>query len=148
MSAASILIVDDDRNEVDIALRAIGRSDLDVKVEIARDGVEALAALGLESNGNPSSRRHLRVVFLDIKMPRLNGWEVLRRIREDSRTSDLPVVVLSSSDRDEDIQRSYKLGANGFIVKHVDPRSPGQYLADAARYWVELNQLPRYHGRR
>ena len=82
------------------------------------------------------------MVFLDLKMPRVDGWEVLRRMRGDPHTVDVPVVVISSSDRREDIQRSYTLGANSFLVKHFDPRGPGAYFADAARYWVELNRAP------
>ena len=137
--SAAILLVEDDRNEVDVALRAFARAGLDAQVEVATDGLQALSALGLEpgKGGPPLSPR---VVFLDLRMPRIDGWEVLRRVREDSRTADLPVVVVSSSDRAEDIRRSYALGANSFLVKRPDPRSPGRYFAEAAQYWVELNR--------
>jgi two-component system response regulator len=140
----AILLVEDDRNEVDVALRAIDRADLDVRVDVARDGLEALEALGLEDGGNHAERPlPPRVVFLDLKMPRVDGWEVLRRIRGDPRTANVPVVVLSWSDRSEDIARSYALGANSFLVKRFDPRGPGSYFADAVRYWVELNYISR-----
>ena len=76
-------------------------------------------------------------------MPRIDGWQVLERIRRDPRTADLPVVVLSSSERREDIERSYALGANSFVSKRFQGRSPGHYIAEAARYWLELNRTPR-----
>lgn len=142
----AVLLVEDERDEVNVALRAVDRAGLDVTVEVARDGLEALEALGLESG--VSRTRAPRVVFLDLKMPRVDGWEVLRRIREHPRTADLPVVVLSSSDRPEDIQRSYELGANSFLLKRFDPRGPGTYFAEAVRYWLELNRTPeggRFH---
>lgn len=139
---APVLLVEDDRNEVDVVLRALDRNGVDASVQVARDGVEALEALGLESQDGHAPPAP-QVVFLDLKMPRVDGWEVLRRMREDPRTRDVPVVVLSSSDRAEDIQRSYTLGANSFLVKRFDPRGPGSYLADAARYWLELNRTPK-----
>jgi two-component system response regulator len=133
-------LVEDDRDEIEIARRALDRADVDVTVRVARDGLEALQALGLEPEGDgvplPS------VVFLDIKMPRIDGWEVLRRIREEPRTRNMPVVVLSTSDLEGDIERSYALGANSFLVKCFDARGPGAYYVDATRYWVELNRMP------
>jgi two-component system response regulator len=141
---SSILLVEDDRDEVAVALRALERAGLDVPVTIAADGLEALEALGLEAGG--SSPTPPRVVFLDLKMPRVDGFEVLRRIRGHPRTSDLPVVVLSSSDRPEDIARSYALGANSFLLKRFDRQSPGRYFAEAARYWLELNRTPQAGG--
>jgi two-component system response regulator len=136
-----VLLVEDDRDEVEIALRALGRSGVDAHVEVARDGHEALETLGLEPDGSDPAAAP-DVVFLDLKMPRVDGFEVLRRMRADPRTADLPVVVLSRSDRHEDVQRSYDLGANSVLVKRFDPRGPGAYFAEAVRYWVELNRAP------
>lgn len=138
---SGILLVEDDRDEMDVALRALDRFGLGAPIAVARDGVEALEALGVE--GDAPAPQPPRVVFLDLKMPRVDGWEVLRRIREDPRTSDVPVVVLSSSDRREDIERSYALGANSFLLKRFDRRGPGTYIAEAARYWLELNRTPQ-----
>ncbi len=136
----AILLVEDDRDEVNVALRALGRAGVDARVEVAEDGQEALEALGLEPSA--SEEPPPRVVFLDLKMPRVDGWEVLRRMRSNPRTADVPVVVISSSDRREDIRRSYELGANSFLVKHFDPSGPGSYFAQAARYWLHLNRTP------
>ena len=102
--------------------------------------VHRLDALGLEDFAR-SDAPLPRAVFLDLKMPRVDGWEVLRRIRASRRTARLPVVVVSESDRPEDIRLSYALGANSYLLKRFDVRSPGAYLAEAARYWVELNQV-------
>lgn len=133
-----IVLVEDDQSDVDVALRAFRRAGLDVPVTVVRDGQEALDLLCPElgaADGVPLPQ----VVFLDLKMPRVDGWEVLRRLREADDTAELPVVVISSSSREEDIRRCYELGANSFVVKRFDSRSPGAYLAEAARYWVELN---------
>jgi len=138
----TVLLVEDDRDAIDVALRALVRAGLDVNVEVARDGLEALEMLGLEPDG-PTGSLSPRVVFLDLKMPRVDGWEVLRRMRGHPRTAAVPVVVLSASDRVEDIQRSYEFGANSFLLKRFDPRGPGTYVADAVRYWVELNRSPQ-----
>lgn len=136
----TVLLVENDRDDVDIALRALERSGLDAQVEVARDGLEALEALGLETAA--ASAPPPRVVFLDLKMPRVDGWEVLDRMRDEPGTAVIPVVVLSSSDREADVQRSYELGANSFLLKRFDPRGPGTYIAEAARYWLDLNQAP------
>lgn len=143
MSAPAILLVEDDRDEVNVALRALSRAGVAVPVTVANDGVEALEALGLEEPHQVPSGTPPQVVFLDLKMPRVDGWEVLRRMRENPATADVPVVVLSSSDRREDIERSYALGANSFVLKRFDPRGPGSYIVDAARYWIELNRTPQ-----
>jgi CheY-like chemotaxis protein len=141
---SAILLVEDDRDELDVALRALHQAGLDAPVAVARDGVEALEALGIDQNDAEAPPP--RVVFLDLKMPRVDGFEVLRRIREHPRTSNVPVVVLSSSDRREDIERSYGLGANSFLLKRFNHRGPGTYIAEAARYWLELNRTPQEGG--
>lgn len=138
---AAMLLVEDDRNAVDVVLRALHRSGLDGVVHVARDGQEALEALGIES-GSEHEQVRPSVVFLDIKMPRIDGWEVLRRIRANPELADLPVVICSASDHEADVRRSYEMGANSFLVKRFDPRSPGHYLAEAAHYWLEINQRP------
>jgi CheY-like chemotaxis protein len=136
-----ILLVDDDPYEVDVALRALDRAGVDVTVAVASDGLEGLEVLGIEPGGVALSVPPC-VVFLDLKMPRVDGWEVLRRMRAHPRTAEVPVVVISSTDRTEDIRRSYELGANSFLLKRFDPRGPGSYFVGAARYWLELNRAP------
>jgi CheY-like chemotaxis protein len=136
---AGVLIVEDDEDELEVALRALRRADLGAPIEVARDGQQALECLGIEAPAESPPLRP-RVVFLDLKMPRVDGWEVLSRVRADPATADLPVVVVSSSDEAEDIRRCYAMGANSFLVKRYDPSSPGAYLVEAARYWIQLNR--------
>jgi len=138
----AILLVEDNRDDADVALRAIRQAGVDAPVEVARDGLRALELLGLEPASSDETPLRPRVIFLDLKLPRVDGWEVLRRLREHPDTAALPVVVVSSSDEREDVRRSYALGANSFVVKRFDRRSPGRYLAEAARYWLELNHPP------
>jgi CheY-like chemotaxis protein len=130
--------VDDSGDDLAIAMRAFDRAQLPVDVYTARSGREALAAL---SNGDGRSWSPPRVIFLDLKMPGLDGFDVLARLRETEHTRCIPVVVMSSSDRPEDIRRSYELGANSYLVKRFDPREPGSELVQAARYWIELNRV-------
>ena len=96
------------------------------------------------SKTNGEARAHLRphAIFLDLRMPRIDGWEILSRLRANPHTRDIPVIVQSWSTRREDIERCYALGANSFIAKRMTPGNPGFYFADAVRYWIGLNQTP------
>ena len=141
MNVPTLLLIEDDRDYVDLIMRAFDKAGLALEFRVARDGQEALDALGLEGPGSIGCGSLPRVVFLDLNMPRVDGWEVLRRMRASPRTARLPVVVVSSSDRPEDIQRCYALGANSYLLKRFDPRGTGAYLAEAARYWIEMNQV-------
>lgn len=101
--------------------------------------------LGLNGDGGERhSLDNLAVILLDLNMPVLDGWEVLRRLRADRRTHRIPIVIISTSDRSQDVEKSYELGANSFVVKRFESKDPGGYLAETARYWVELNRPP--HG--
>lgn len=141
MNDVPILLVEDNADEVEVALRAMRKAAIDAPIEVARDGQAALERLGVEvSTSGPTL--HPRVVFLDLKLPRVDGWEVLRRLREHPATASVPVVVVSSSDDHDDIRRCYELGANSYVVKRMDD-GPGRYFAEAAHYWLELNQPPQ-----
>jgi CheY-like chemotaxis protein len=139
-----LLLVDDNSDDISIALRAIGRARLPVEVQTLRNGREALEALHLCDDCDGSNGEPLRphVIFLDLRMPQIDGFEVLDKLRNAEPTRDIPVVVISSSQRPEDVRRSYELGANSYLVKRFDPREPGAWLAEAARYWIQLNQHP------
>ena len=140
MSRPSILLVDDDPGHLLVARRAIDRAGLPVDVLAAEGPDAALALLGL--SGTSIGRPSFAVVFLDISMPGLTGWGVLERIRANEGTRRIPVVMVSSSNRQEDVRRSYDLGANGYVVKRVDQGPPGDYVAEAARYWLLFNERP------
>ena len=139
-----ILLVDDDENYLLVAQRALRRAGVPAEIETARDGAEVFRHLGLDEPQNGDhTLQGLAVILLDLNMPVLDGWEVLRRLRSDRRTHQIPVVVISTSDRPQDVQKSYELGANSFVVKRFESKDPGGYLAETARYWVELNRPPR-----
>ncbi len=140
----TILVVDDDEAHLYVVRRAIERMGLQAEVCSARDGGEALRLLGLqpgEIGALPDAS--VALVMLDLRMPGMTGWDVLQRMREAEATRRIPVVILSSSDRPDDVRRSYELGANSYVVKRYEPDEPGRYAAAAARYWVELNQPAR-----
>ena len=138
---STILLVEDSENDRLIAMRALrGVGTID-SIEVARDGQQALEMLALDEKGSAPSVRPA-VIFLDLKMPRVDGFEVLREIRSAEHTREIPVVVLSASARDEDVRESYRLGANSFLVKQFGSANAGEYLAEAARYWTELNRPP------
>ena len=138
-----ILLVEDKRNDADLALRAFAKSKIPNEIFVVRDGEEALDylfATGAHSGRDPASMPE--VVLLDLKLPKVDGLEVLRRLRADERTRRLPVVVLTSSKEERDVMSSYDLGANSFIRKPVDFLE----FVDAARqlgqYWLVLNEPP------
>jgi CheY-like chemotaxis protein len=140
-----IVLVDDDRDDIDVALRAARREQLPVTITVFQDARELLDALGVDGNGNGNGKPHpphLRphAIFLDLRMPRIDGWEVLRRLRETRHTREIPVIIQSWSTRPEDIERCYALGANSFVAKQMTPEKPGLYFADAVRYWINRNQ--------
>ncbi len=148
MLPPAILIVDDDEDYLEIASRAIRRERLDAEVHVARTGADALRILGLEARPADGASPRVVAAFVDLNMPGVDGWEVLRRVRADERLRRLPVVMISSSARHEDIRRSYDLGANSYVVKQYGDPEPGRYLARAVRYWTELNSAAPWTWRR
>ena len=138
-----VLLVDDDWNDVAVALRAFRRAALGDRVAVVRGGSEALDYLrgtGPYAARDPQERPS--AIFLDLKMPGLDGWDVLREVRTDANLRDIPVVILSSSSEELDVQRSYRLGANSYIAKRFDSPDPGSYLVEAVQYWLSLNLSP------
>lgn len=137
-----ILLVDDDEDYLAIVEHAIRREPLAAEVVVARSGTEALEKLGLLSEFSDSARPDFAALFVDLNLPGVDGREVLRRVRADTRLRRLPVVVVSSSARAEDVTRCYDLGANSYVVKRFDTSGPGRYVARAMHYWLDLNRAP------
>ena len=143
-SEVEILLVEDDANDVELTLRAFKSRNFANQVFVARDGAEALAYFFGEQ-GHPLKEFGVtpRVILLDLKLPKVDGLEVLKRLKSDERTRSLPVVVLTSSREEPDITAAYRLGANSYIVKPVDFESFARAVSEVGLYWVLLNELPR-----
>jgi two-component system response regulator len=142
-SVVEILLVEDTPEDLELALRALRKANLVNRVEVARDGVEAVEFIFGEG---PHAGRKIEdgpsVILLDLKLPRMDGLEVLRRIKSDPRTKSIPVVVLTSSKEQSDVVESYKLGANSYIVKPVNFDRFVAAVQELGLYWLLLNQRP------
>ncbi len=136
----AILLVEDNADHEALAIRALRQANLAGEVVVARDGSEAIKYL--LDPGLPPRQTPLGLVLLDLKLPKVDGLEVLRRMRADPRTALLPVVVLTSSDEENDIRRSYQLGANSYVLKPVDYVQFVAVARQLVTYWFALNQLP------
>jgi two-component system, response regulator len=136
-----ILLVEDTPADVQLTMHVFQKYNISNRVEIVEDGAEALDFL---FHTGPYADRDERpkVVLLDLKLPRVSGLEVLRQIRADPRTHKLPVVILTSSREDVDIEKCYELGVNSYIVKPVDFAQFGESVRQLGLYWLVLNQSP------
>lgn len=140
---ADILLVEDNPEDVELTLRALRKHNLANPIQVARDGAEALDFLfGEGAHAGRDVEQLPRVVILDLKLPKVNGLEVLRRLRAEERTRTLPVVILTSSQQDQDIVESYKLGVNSYIVKPVDFEKFIEAVGKVGLYWLLLNRPP------
>lgn len=139
-----ILLVEDNPNDVKLTLNAFAIANLANSVHVARDGVEALEYLfGAEENTDQKILDRPKLILLDLKLPRLNGHEVLKRIKSDPRTSGIPVVVLTSSSEERDVMRTYEVGANSYIIKPVDFEQFTESVRDIGKYWLVINHSQR-----
>ena len=134
-----VLLVEDNPDDMELALHAFRQQRLVNRVRVARDGAEALDLL----LGDQASRiERPRLVLLDLKLPKVDGLEVLRRLRADPRTQFLPVVVLTASAQERDLVESYELGVNSYIVKPVDFEQFVDVVGQLGLYWLVLNKTP------
>ena len=138
-----ILLVEDNPRDAKLALHALQRSHVANEIQVARDGVEALEFIfGTGAFAGRAVEDGPKVILLDLKLPRMDGIEVLRRIRADPRTRGIPVVALTSSREDRDIAACYALGVNSYIVKPVDFEQFSEATRQIGLYWLLLNQGP------
>jgi two-component system response regulator len=138
-----ILLVEDNPEDVELTLRAFRKNNLSNKIHVVRDGEEALECIfgtGRYKASSPCSQT--RMILLDLKLPKVDGLEVLQRCKSDPRTSKIPVVVLTSSREERDIVESYKLGVNSYIVKPVDFPQFTEAVRQLGLYWMVLNEVP------
>ncbi len=142
-NSVEILLVEDNPNDVELTLDALRELKLANRIQVVRDGAEALDYLfhmniyANRPNGNP------KLILLDLKLPKINGLEVLQRVKAAPTTKLIPVVMLTSSHEESDLVESYKFGASSYIVKPVDFEQFTQSIREIGFYWLLLNQLPR-----
>ena len=142
--AVEILIVEDNPNDAELTVRVLREQNLANQIFIAEDGAEALDFIfcrGKYAERNPC--KPMKVVFLDLKLPKVSGLEVLKEIKANEKTKKLPVVIVTSSQEDPDIQTAYDLGANSYIVKPVQFDSFRKAMSNAGLYWLLINQPPK-----
>jgi two-component system, response regulator len=138
-----ILLVEDNPNDVELALDALREQKLANRIQVVRDGAEALDFLFRTGAYANRLNHYPKLILLDLKLPKVDGLEVLARIRADPRTETLPVVVLTSSREERDIVRSYSLHVNSYIVKPIDFEQFTAAVREIGFYWLLLNQLPK-----
>ena len=137
MNNFEIILIEDDDNDAELAIRTLKRAELAKSVIRLKDGEEAIAFF----SGEKASDNTPRLVLLDLKMPKVDGLEVLRKIRSVEQTKKIPVVMLTSSKEQKDIMESYDLGANSYVVKPVDFKEFTATIISIGKYWVELNEM-------
>jgi len=142
-----ILLVEDSPTDLELALRVFKKHRIANRIEIARDGEEALDFLfGEGAHAGRGSIQIPKVILLDLKLPKIGGIEVLRRIKSDARTRTIPIVVLTSSREEKDLLESYRLGVNSYIVKPVDFDQFSDCLRDIGMYWLLSNAPPKIYA--
>jgi two-component system, response regulator len=137
-----ILLVEDSRADAEMTLRTLKKKGIANDVEWVRDGVEALEYLFCEGQYAGRGNGHPKMVLLDLKMPRMDGLQVLQRMREDPRTRLIPVVMMTSSREEGDLIASYERGVNSFVVKPVDFAEFAETVAQVGMYWMIANEAP------
>jgi two-component system response regulator len=134
-----ILLVEDDAEEAELALDALRRGRVSSRIALARDGETALDFV-LGPRGAPSRAASLRLILLDLKLPKIDGFGVLSALKADAAARVIPVVILTSSKMDEDVVRCYRLGANSYIVKPVDFDEFSGAVRRLSSYWLAVNR--------
>jgi two-component system response regulator len=138
-----ILLVEDNPRDAELAIRTLKKRNLTNKLVWVKDGAEALGFIfGPEPSAGARLNRHPKIILLDLKLPKVDGLEVLRRLKSDAQARTIPVVVLTSSREEQDIVRSYELGVNSYIVKPVNFDNFSEAVAQLGLYWLLLNQPP------
>ncbi|MBI2279171.1 MAG: response regulator [Bacteroidetes bacterium] len=139
-----ILIVEDNMSDAEMTIRALKKNNLTNKLLHLKDGAEALDFIFARENYSDRKIENIpKVILLDLKMPKVNGIQVLQELKSDERTKKIPVVILTSSKEDPDIQECYCLGANSYVVKPVQFEMFVKVVSELGLYWMILNQPPK-----
>jgi two-component system response regulator len=142
-----ILLVEDNKDDIELTLHALRKENLANHIQVARDGEEALEFLFCNGTFAERSFEHPpRLILLDLKLPKVDGMEVLRRLKADARTRTIPVVILTSSKEERDLVNGYGLGANSYIQKPVDFDQFRETVKNVGLYWLLINQPPMPNG--
>jgi two-component system response regulator len=140
----AILLVEDNPDDVELTLRAFKKNNIANEIVVARDGVEALEYIfGDEAHAGRDANDMPRVILLDLKLPKIDGLQVLERLRNDERTKLTPVVILTSSKEEQDLVSVYKSGANSYVRKPVDFKHFVEAVRQIGLYWLLVNETPR-----
>jgi two-component system response regulator len=143
LKEVEILLVEDNENDIELTLHALRAENLGNQIHVARDGEEALEFLAAQANYLTAGTGFLpKLILLDLKLPKIDGLEVLRQIKSNPTTQVIPVVVLTSSKQDEDLARSYRLGVNSYLQKPVNFEQFRKMIKELGLYWLVVNQLP------
>ncbi|MFA5801346.1 MAG: response regulator [Thermoleophilia bacterium] len=138
-----VLLVEDNPNDAELAIRSLKKHNLANNVHWVKDGAEALEyVFGNDPDTAPHMNGGLKFILLDLKMPKVNGKEVLKKIKADPKTNSIPVVVMTSSNDDQDVEECYRLGANSYITKPVEFEKFTKVVADLGYYWMIINDYP------
>lgn len=137
-----ILLVEDNPKDIELTLEALAEHNLANRVITVKDGVEAMEYLRYEGRYKTRRKGHPAVILLDIKMPRMDGMEVLKAIRGDEKLRTIPVVMLTSSREEPDLKKCYELGVNAYVVKPVDFKSFVDAVKEIGAFWALMNELP------
>lgn len=143
MDVVDILLVEDNSRDAELTIRALKRRNLANQLHVVEDGAQALDFIFCQGSYETREPSHTpKVILLDLKLPKINGLEVLEAIKKDDRTKAIPVVILTSSREDPDIKAAYELGANSYVVKPVDFDSFLDAMSQIGFYWLLVNQSP------
>ena len=144
MNEVDVLMVEDSPNDAELITRALSKLNIANKLFWVKDGEEALEFIFCTGRyaGRDGTTSPLKVILLDLKLPKVNGLEVAAKIKADERTKTIPVVIVTSSQEDKDLKEAYKLGVNSYIVKPIDAASFIKSLSEAGLYWLAINKPP------
>ena len=140
--AVEVLLVDDDEADAELTIRALRKEGLANRIDWAKDGQEGLDFVYRQGSFKDRDGTNPKLILLDIKMPKVDGIEVLRRLKSDPATRLIPIVIMTSSDRDRDVIDSYRLGVNAYVVKPIEFEDLSATITRLGFFWMLVNRLP------